>query len=742
MESKKPRIIVNDNLVNNFLADLRFIENDLDFNGTSEECFSDFMDKFKKSYDDCFIKSNKNNSGSKNRQILRKDWITIGLAKSCATKQFLYENFKANSTKSNWDSYIEYSRILDRLKDKAKYDYFSRKFDENKDDLKKTWRLINSILGRKRHNKLLTFPEEDAAHNFNKYFVSVASDLVKKSYPNNTQDDSFYNYLGNCNIDENNYLKDVTFDEKDIAYFISNLSNSKTTYFAPKVLKLVTQNLSRILCKLFNKCAFEGYFPKELKVAKVIPLFKNKGEISDICNYRPISMLPVFSKIFEKLLHKTITDHLDSNSILNDSQYGFRKKRSTLHALLDATENIYKSVDLKLFTVGIFIDFSRAFDVINHDILLKKLSHYGIRGQLLKLIECYLANRKQYVSYGGKESVQLSINCGVPQGSVLGPLLFIIFVNDIVSISNLAMFVLFADDLNLFVAHSCRKSAYEIANQILNELYNYCVSNRLIINFTKCCFIEFGSGSLDLNEKFYLGILNNQFEKVDKCKFLGVCISSSLNWNDQIDHVISQVSKSCGTMYRSRLHVPRKILRKIYMALIQPYFIYCISLWGSSLHSEKMNKLFILQKKCVRIIAGKTAKESGIFVHTKPIFRNLNILTIFNLYTYITATETVKILLTKSPINIYKNFQNSARSLRLIIPKFKHESLKRMSFIYNGSKIINHLLECDIPYFGLISIPVFKSRLKRHLLFMQSKSRSGDEDWLQCNHDIFSDITL
>ena len=138
----------------------------------------------------------------------------------------------------------------------------------------------------------------------------------------------------------------------------------------------------------------------------------------------------------------------------------------TLHALLDATENIYKSVDLKLFTVGIFIDFSRAFDVINHDILLKKLSHYGISGQLLKLIECYLADRKQYVSYGGKESVQLSINCGVPQGSVLGPLLFIIFVNDIVSISNLAMFVLFADDLNLFVAHSCRKSAYEIANQI------------------------------------------------------------------------------------------------------------------------------------------------------------------------------------------------------------------------------------------------------------------------------------
>ena len=193
-------------------------------------------------------------------------------------------------------------------------------------------------------------------------------------------------------------------------------------------------------------------------------------------------------------------------------------------------------------------------------------------------------------------------------------------------------------------------------------------------------------------------------------------------------------------MYRSRLHVPLKILRKIYLALIQPYLIYCISLWGSSLHSEKMNKLFILQKKCVRIIAGKTAKESGIFVHTKPIFRNLNILTIFNLYTYITATETAKILLTKSPVNIYNNFQNSVRSLRLIIPKFRHETLKRMSFTNNGSRIINHLLECDIPYFGLISIPVLNHDLKD--TYYLCKVNLGLEMRIGCNATMTYFLTL
>jgi len=740
-ENKKPRIKINDYLVNKFIDDLRVIDSNINVDCTAEECFSVFIEEFKNSYDKCFIESNSDNSGGKYKQVLRKDWITIGLAKSCATKQDLYENFKADRNKYNWDLYIDYSRKLDRLKNKAKFDYYCRKFDENKDDLKKTWRLINNLLGRKRFNKLLTFPEEDAAHNFNKYFTSVASDLVKNSYPNETQDGSFYKYLGNFNIDENSCLKNVIFDEKDILYFISNLSNSKTTYFAPKVLKLVSRNLSNILCKLFNKCASEGYFPKELKVAKVIPLFKNKGDINDIGNYRPISMLPVFSKIFEKLIHKTITEHLDSNNILNDSQYGFRKKRSTLHALLDATENIYKSVDKKLFTLGIFIDYSRAFDVIDHSILLKKLSHYGIRGKILELLECYLSNRKQYVSYGGKESTLMTVKCGVPQGSVLGPLLFIIFVNDIINISKLASFILFADDLNIFVAHTCRSTAYTVANQILIELYNYCVSNRLIINFSKCCFIEFGNSSIDSRQHFHLGILNNQFKKVEKCKFLGVCINSSLNWNDQIDQVICQVSKSCGTMFRTRLHVPRKILRSIYLALIQPYLLYCIALWGSSFNSDKLNKLFILQKKCVRIVAGKTTKVNGIFAHTKPIFRSLNILTVFNLYTYFTATETMKIISTGSPVHLRNNFQVSERSVRLLIPKFEHESLKRISFTYNGSKIINHLLNCDIPYYGL-SISVFKSRLKIHLLTMQSRSRPGDAEWLQCNHDIFSDIIV
>ena len=734
----KPRVRINEYLLKKFIDDLRNIDKAINPDLSAEDCFSDFMTKFKNSYDKWFIETN--DSNFRNANNLRKDWISIGLAKSCLTRQQLYERWKTARNSLNWNCYLEYSRKLDRLIDKAKYDYFSKKIDENKDDLKKTWRLINNILGRKRQNRLLTFPEDDAAHNFNKYFISIAGDLISNTYPKESSAEDYLNYLTNPACDDDTNLKELIVNETDVMFFISKLNNSKSSYFAPKILKQVSYNLSPILCKLFNKCISEGYFPKELKIAKVIPLFKNKGNISDLCNYRPISMLSAFSKIFEKLLHKSIVEHLDSHGILNDSQYGFRKKRSTLHALLNATENIYQALDLKLHTLGIFIDFSRAFDTIDHRLLLKKLSHYGIKGNVLDLLCSYLTDRKQYVNYGGKDSTLLDITCGVPQGSVLGPLLFIIFINDITNISNIASFVLFADDLNLFISHTCRITLYRLANQILNNLYKYCISNKLILNFSKCCYIEFGSR--ENNDEIFLGVLNHNFEKVEKCKFLGVFINEKLNWNDQINQVISQVSKSCGTMYRIRLHVPRKILRKIYMALIQPYLIYCISLWGSSLNSALMTKLFILQKKCVRIVAGKTAKENGIFQHTKPIFRSLKILTIFNLYTYFTATEGMKILRNNSPGVLFKQFTISGHSNRLIYPKFKFESLKEKSFTFNSSKILNYFIDQDIPYFGIISDPVFKLRLKRHLLTIQGQSRIGDEEWLPSNHNIFSDVRL
>ncbi len=372
LKNQKPKIRINEFVVQCFADDLKQLFGQLDLSAgeSAETCFTLFYKHFRTSYDKWFVNNTPCNNNS-NKTNLRKDWITIGLAKSSAIKQSLYNVWANDKTSKKWNTYIEYKRVYDKLLNKTRYDYFDKKLKDSQHDLKKTWQLINGILGRKRSNRLLSFPNSDAAHNFNAYFVNVANNLIERTYSTNPEEnDGFKKYMPESNSAA---IDDMDFLVEDVNYIISQLHNNKSTYFSPRVLKLVSQSLSPMLTSLFNKCRKDGYFPNELKIAKVIPLYKNKGKISEISNYRPISMLSVFSKIFEKLIQKQLNHFLDSNEIMNHSQYGFRRKHSTLHALINAAENISQSIDNKHSTLGIFIDFSRASDTINHSILLKKL---------------------------------------------------------------------------------------------------------------------------------------------------------------------------------------------------------------------------------------------------------------------------------------------------------------------------------------------------------------------------------
>ena len=453
-------------------------------------------------------------------------------------------------------------------------------------------------------------------------------------------------------------------------------------------------------------------------------------------------MLSIFSKLFEKLIHKRLLEFLIDNKIINPSQYGFRPGHSTQHALINATENIYTSLDLKLYTLGIFIDFSKAFDTVYHDILLHKLRHYGVHGSILNMIDSYLTNRYQYVSYGGTDSSKLLIKMGVPQGSVLGPLLFLIFINDLPNITNHdhVKFVLFADDSNMFINHSDRFTLFSIANEILQKLYDYCCANKIVINLDKCCYMEFGATSTDL-PNYNLGILNHRFQKVEECKFLGVYLNSKLDWKSQIMHVKTQVSKATGALNSVKKIVPPKILRNIYFALIQPYLVYCAPLWGSIHTSKEYEDLFKVQKKAIRVISNLTYKVGNRFVNTKPLFYRHNILTVHNLYYYLLATASWKILNNKSPEIIFGYFNVSTRSIRLLLPKFNYHKPANKSFSFTASKLLNLLLQNDISYVGY-TLQKFKCKLKRHLMFKQSLSLSNDPNWIPCNINIYSDISM
>ena len=248
-----------------------------------------------------------------------------------------------------------------------------------------------------------------------------------------------------------------------------------------------------------------GKFPNAIKIAKVIPIHK-KESTQDVNNYRPISLLSTFSKILEKLMHKRVYDFFENHKLLYSLQFGFRKNNSTLHSLIQITENIKTSIENGKFGCGLFIDLKKAFDTVDHSILLRKLDHYGIRGIALEWFNSYLFNRQQFVSFNGHSSVMRNVTCGVPQGSVLGPLLFLIYINDLPNISKVLKFFLFADDTNIYYESSNLLQIEKVMNKELNKLYQWLCVNRLSLNISKTRFLIFHPYNKPIRELITLKI--------------------------------------------------------------------------------------------------------------------------------------------------------------------------------------------------------------------------------------------
>ena len=256
------------------------------------------------------------------------------------------------------------------------------------------------------------------------------------------------------------------------------------------LLKSVHHSLSPLLAALMNKPISTSIYPHLLKHAKVIPVYKT-GDETDPCNYRPISLLSVFNQLFEKLMYKRLRSYCEKNGIFFSSQYGFRDNCSTQHPILDILNKIQSKIDAKLFSCGIFIDLKKAFDTVDHSILLHKLNYCGVRGIINTWFSSYLSKRSQSTQIGSTVSNKEEINCGVPQGSVLGPLLFLIYVNDISRCSQIFDFYLFADDTNLLYSNKDLRDLETVVNDELIKVGDWLDAKKLSLNTGKSNFVIF-----------------------------------------------------------------------------------------------------------------------------------------------------------------------------------------------------------------------------------------------------------
>lgn len=580
-----------------------------------------FLDTFMTLYDRyCPVK--KFTQNSKNR---RKSWLTKGLEKACKKKNKLYMEFLKHRTKEKEDNYKKYRNRLTSIVRCQKKMYYEQLFQKYKRNIKATWSVLNKVIKNRndrcfptnivKSDNSVTEDIESMVNEFNDYFVNVGPNLAKEIPLIGGKDETFNLTFNKCNT---MFLGGVC--ESDILEVVKEFKSKKSTDCNDLNMSLIKEVIFCVLEPLTyicNKSFQTGIFPDKMKIAKVIPIYKN-GNKQFVSNYRPVSLLPQFSKILEKLFVKRLDSYIEKYDLLNGHQYGFRSNRSTSLAVMEFVENIATVVDNKQFGVGVFIDLSKAFDTIDHSLLLQKCERYGIRGIAQLWLRSYLNNRFQYVSIDDIKSHLKHVTCGVPQGSVLGPKLFILYINDICTVSDKLKYVVFADDTNLFCSGGNIKELLKTVELELMKLTKWFALNKLSLNESKTKFMLFGGKRTNIEVK--LNLNNVEIERVYETKFLGVIIDDKVCWKPHIKHVKQKLSKSISILYKTRDLLNKSCLHLLYFSLVMPYMTYCAEIWGNT-YKTNLDPIIKLQKRAIRIINGVGYRDSTnqLFIRSRTL---------------------------------------------------------------------------------------------------------------------------
>ena len=606
------------------------------------EAFNAFIEKYQIAFNEAYpsrlVKVNR-------KYIKREVWFTPGLLASSRTRSKLLTKKLKDPSLDNTSKFNKYNNLFNKIKRSAKIKYYNDTLDKNKFNMKKTWSILREVIGKK--NDKSSFPQEfkidneivtnrtNIAESFNNYFSTIGSKTGKNVSHTNAQ---YTDYLMDPHMNSM-FIDPVTpADILNATRKLKSKHSSGHDEISSKLLKDTIHNIHIPITHIVNLSFSTGIVPNHMKIAKVIPIFK-ASDPQSIQNYRPISLLTSFSKLLEKIMYDRVITYLNSHNILYKHQYGFRSNHSTIHPIIHLLNHCaeHTNTNIPEYTLAVLCDLSKAFDVINHDILLKKLNVYGIRGIVNKWFASYLCDRSQFVDIDGNTSSSQSISCGVPQGSILGPLLYLLYVNDIHKSCN-SNILSFADDTTLFVSNSDIGSLYEEANKEINSLYMWFCANKLSLNAKKTKYIILRPQSKKCAvENKNIVIDGVSLERIgndcvaNSTKFLGICLDENLTWKHHTASVNSKISHALFSIKQVKNILPVSILHKLYFALIHPHISYGILSWGNA-GKTVLQKTTTLQKRAIRMINKKSYNS-----HTDPLFRSSKILKIQDLYNYQSA---------------------------------------------------------------------------------------------------------
>ena len=534
----------------------------------------------------------------------------------------------------NKEQLRKYRNTLNCALNTAENNYYLKKVSDKKDGIKNFWKSFGSTMNPKKNKKSSYLSkilvdgneivgDENISNGMNNFFCSVGKKVHDK-IP--AIDGNFRNYLQN-NINENFFLSAVT--PIDVFKELSKLNNNKASGpddLKPKLVKACKLQFTKPLTILYNKSIEQAVYPSDFKLSKVIALYKKESRFLP-SNYRPISLLNCFNKLFEKLIYSQMIRFIDKHKILYINQYGFRKGFSTTLALIDVIDTIKQALDRQEYAIGIFLDLEKAFDTICHTILLKKLEHYGFRGHVNRFIKSYLSNRKQYALVNGKKSKLGVNNFGVPQGSILGPLFFLLFINDISYAMRTCKGKLFADDTCLLLHHKIIHTLIQNAENSLTEISKWFKLNKLSLSLSKSNFILFHNTKSDpCNWLQSLQTENEVFPRVPVVKYIGMHVDEKLTWKKHIQEVYNSLTKYFSIFYNIRGFIDKRLSRTIYHTCIHSKIKYGIEVYGSA-NETSLNKLQVIQNKLMKLLTKKERQYSTNLLH-----RNIDILKVHDIH--------------------------------------------------------------------------------------------------------------